>query len=241
VFCPHCRSKNTAVEKTATDAEVMRWHACSCGARWRSLARVVKGSLSVVAKSHGQGPGNPPATRRQPTNGLHAAPATKESPNEINNLPAGLCDSSVRGEGKGGAPGFLFPISVSDPDPSQPSGSGLPERSSKSSPARAAASYPAEFEALWEAIGTGGKFPALKAWQKARKLGATTPQLLEAWGKYIASDRPSRGFVKHLSTWLNERGWETPWKPAAAPKTRDEKNTEVLLEWVAQQEAKGAC
>jgi hypothetical protein len=54
----------------------------------------------------------------------------------------------------------------------------------------------------------------------------------------MASSGPAGGFVQHLSTWLNQRGWETDWQPAraVAPKTRDARNTDTIGDWLATQE-----
>lgn len=74
-------------------------------------------------------------------------------------------------------------------------------------------SYPAAFEAVWDCTGKRGtKFAALKAW---KKVGAPGRDRIDGpWSAYLASDRPAAGFVKDLSTWLNERGWEQEWLPA---------------------------
>lgn len=74
--------------------------------------------------------------------------------------------------------------------------------------------YPKAFETVWEQTGRrGSKLKALRAWAKGGK--PTWDIVGSPWEAYLASDRPAAGFVKDLSTWLNERGWEQEWAKAA--------------------------
>jgi hypothetical protein len=41
------------------------------------------------------------------------------------------------------------------------------------------------------------------------------------WDAYMLSERPVRGFVKDLSSWLNQSGHTQDWPPAAATRQND--------------------
>jgi hypothetical protein len=68
-------------------------------------------------------------------------------------------------------------------------------------------SYPAEFERIWAGTGRkGNKWPAFAAW---KRLGRPSAEfVLAGWQAWMRTDQWRRGFVPHLSTWLNARGWE---------------------------------
>lgn len=66
---------------------------------------------------------------------------------------------------------------------------------------------------------TGNRFPASQSFSKAIKGGATPEQIMTAVTAYMASRDPRRGYVQNASTWLNQRGWETPWEPDTGPAT----------------------
>lgn len=99
----------------------------------------------------------------------------------------------------------------SDPRPDQRS-----EEDSKNEPIRLkarangrgdATAYPAEFQEVWTGCSgyKGNKHPAFKAWLKSKPDKLLT---IEMWNRWMATDGWQRGFAKHLSTWLNARGWQ---------------------------------
>jgi hypothetical protein len=67
--------------------------------------------------------------------------------------------------------------------------------------------YPAEFEELWAGCTNrrGNKHPAFKSWLNLRPPLTLTIERYLLWS---TTDGWRRGFVPHLSTWLNRRGWE---------------------------------
>lgn len=84
---------------------------------------------------------------------------------------------------------------------------------------------PTSFQPWWEEYRTqiknigkgspGNRAPALTAYSKALK--STTPEVLTtSMLAYMRSYDPQRGFAQHASTWLNQKGWETPWEPYTA-------------------------
>lgn len=82
-----------------------------------------------------------------------------------------------------------------DPDPSQPF------------------QYPVAFDLVWSHTGKkGAKHTAHKAWAKGGR--PSLEEIKGPWAAYLASDRPMAGFIKDLSTWLNERGWQQEWPEA---------------------------
>jgi hypothetical protein len=106
---------------------------------------------------------------------------------------------------------------------------------------RAKKAYSEAFELFWghtEAC-RGNKGAAWKAWEKAIERPALKP-LCAAWDAYMASQGPSGGFVQHVSTWLNQRGWETDWRPAAPPRTgqqaKSDRTTDSLRAWALRGE-----
>lgn len=69
---------------------------------------------------------------------------------------------------------------------------------------RVSTEYPSAFEAEWnQTTKTGAKFAALKAWKALGK-----PAFGAAWAKWSTLDGWRRGFVPHVSTWLNDRRFE---------------------------------
>jgi hypothetical protein len=77
----------------------------------------------------------------------------------------------------------------------------------KVSPKAKAPEYPERFEAIWDGTGkSGNKFPAFIAW---KKVGQPEPDLVIArWKAWKETPKWRAGFVPHLSTWLNARGFE---------------------------------
>ena len=66
--------------------------------------------------------------------------------------------------------------------------------------------YPPVFIAIWLATGKrGSKYPAFKAWSKAKP---TLDEVTRGWKRWQVTDQWRKGFIPHLSTWLNARGWE---------------------------------
>lgn len=91
-----------------------------------------------------------------------------------------------------------------------------PERAHARTKTRAKVTYPGEFLILWEQTGKrGGKFAALKAWERMERPSWLAVQA--TWRAYLLSERPRAGFVKDLSSWLNQRCHEQDWQPVAEP------------------------
>lgn len=79
--------------------------------------------------------------------------------------------------------------------------------------------YPAEFEAVWAGcVGRrGNKWPACRAWLKFKLPASVICPVYLQWNE---TDQWQRGFVPHLATWLNDRGWESAPSPQElAPRT----------------------
>ena len=67
--------------------------------------------------------------------------------------------------------------------------------------------YPAEFERIWAETGrSGNKFPAFETWLSVGSPSADA--VIEGWRHAELHDKRWPGFIPHLSTWLNVRGWE---------------------------------
>lgn len=59
----------------------------------------------------------------------------------------------------------------------------------------------------------GSRKPASRAFAKAVKDGASTEAIIGAVDAYMESEKPKRGYPRHASTWLNQRGWEDEYAP----------------------------
>ena len=71
-----------------------------------------------------------------------------------------------------------------------------------------AKAYPLEFERLWAGCENrrGNKLPAFKAFDKYKPNVDLTLSRFAAWA---ATPQWQDGYAPHLSTWLNDKGWET--------------------------------
>ena len=76
-----------------------------------------------------------------------------------------------------------------------------------------ATEYPAEFEQIWDGCKPrkGNKHPAFKAWVKFKPEPNFTIRIYQA---RLRTDQWQRGYIPNLSTWLNEKGWETEPDPS---------------------------
>ncbi len=110
----------------------------------------------------------------------------------------------------GGRPRKPSGLPDENPQGSKPeTPSSLPSSPSPSVPFQ----YPEVFELIWAHTGKrGAKLTAHKAWVK----GGRPPldRIAAPWASYLVSDRPRAGFIKDLSTWLNELGWQQEWPEA---------------------------
>ena len=72
------------------------------------------------------------------------------------------------------------------------------------------------FEEFWESYGRiGNKQPAKKAYEKIMNEGVSHAKIIEGLGRYQRYCRAinqEQRFIKHASTWLNNRGWEDDYK-----------------------------
>lgn len=102
-----------------------------------------------------------------------------------------------------------------------------------------------EFEQLWQQYpNKQGKQKAFIAYEKAIKSGvtfATVMQGIQNYNFFIVQTGLEQQFVKHGSTWFNQRGWEDDYTVIERePKPRDslhERNKKVLLNWLEQSES----
>ena len=73
-----------------------------------------------------------------------------------------------------------------------------------------------EFDELWKLYPRKiGKPQALKAYQKARKNGATFEDVLQgiqAYCRQIEALKTDTAYIKHGSTWFNNEGWKDEYK-----------------------------
>ena len=73
-----------------------------------------------------------------------------------------------------------------------------------------------EFEMLWELYPRKiGKPKAFKAYEKARKNGATFDEVkqgIEAYCRQIEALKTNTEYIKHGSTWFNNEGWKDDYK-----------------------------
>lgn len=69
-----------------------------------------------------------------------------------------------------------------------------------------------DFENFWNVYGKiGNKQQAIKSYNKTLKLGMSHEKIINGVGKYqnyCRSIGQEQRFIKHASTWLNNRGWE---------------------------------
>jgi hypothetical protein len=95
--------------------------------------------------------------------------------------------------------------------------------------------YDPEFLALWDGITPpprGMKFKAFRAWIKCKPDTTLTQAAFHLWRQ---TDGWRRGYEPHLSTWLNDRGWEKEPTDAEMRGTttgsRSEKTMDNLRDW----------
>lgn len=108
--------------------------------------------------------------------------------------------------GKGGSALGLIPL----PDSDQKASSKPQTRARRGRPGE---DYPADFEAIWTGCKPrkGNKSPAFKAWVKFKPDPIFT---VERYQLRMRTDSWQRGFMQNLSTWLNDKGWETEPDPS---------------------------
>jgi hypothetical protein len=76
-----------------------------------------------------------------------------------------------------------------------------------------------DFQVFWEAYPRSeGRQAAIKAYQKARKQGVTSEEILAGVSRLTAAHGPDYGFYQHGSAWLNGKRWEDKIQP------RDQQN-----------------
>jgi hypothetical protein len=189
--CSTCNGSTSVYRTTPTARIEVRERRCeACQERWETTESET------------------PGTRRR-----HSAAVTNSAPVAAwqhvatNSGPvAPLWPPGSSGGVGGGLPSESDLIrSGSDQAPSEP-----PDQT----PARvkAAPKYDAAFEREWEGTRKlGSKLNAFKAWVALGK-----PAFAESWAAWSKLDGWRRGFVPHVSTWLNDRRFEQ--KPAEAAK-----------------------
>lgn len=209
--CLCCGTADSRVTKSYDDGvEVRRMRNCPCGARWSTTETSEKRTLVTISVQQ-----PPLITRIQPpvaTNGYGGVGGGLSSGSNLVPFPADLILSQ-------------FP----DPDPSEVT-------DQVADPAREAATlkYPAEFELLWEETGKRGvKFKALGAWKKAGK--PTWDAIGSTWLAYLASDRPTAGYTKDLSSWLTQRCHTQTWEPARHTAGKFQPGRNAAASWLERQ------
>lgn len=99
-----------------------------------------------------------------------------------------------------------------------------------------------EFEQLWQQYpNKQGKQKAFVAYQKAIKNGVKFDEVMQGIQNYIffiEQTRLDQQYVKHGSTWFNQRGWEDDYTVIERePKPRDsvyERNRRDILRWLEE-------
>lgn len=94
--------------------------------------------------------------------------------------------------------------------------------------------YALEFEALWQDYpNKKGKQDALRHFIKARKAGVTVEAMAAGIAAYrgdIARNKTESRYIKHGSTFFQERAWEDAYDPGAPQvKSEDRDETDVFL------------
>ena len=96
--------------------------------------------------------------------------------------------------------GQLFELTETEPTPK----AAKPKK-------RALGEYPPAFEDFWTIYPSNrGKAAAFKAWEKAKKRGATEEQLntaANAYRQYVTNLGRAEEHIKHASSWLNQDEW----------------------------------
>ena len=193
VECADCGCSTRVLRRSAVMGAVTRVVECPCGSRFETVEKIARRLPSQVQLS----------TCSQ--QGLNTGLKQRLNPVQTREI-------SVMG-GLGGL------ISVpSDPDLSPVSGDLVSDTTVSLDQTRVgrgrpdAKRYPAEFEELWRGCEErrGNKEPAFKAWQRVKPPLRLT---LERYALRRQTEQWQRGFIPHLSTWLNQRGWETPPEP----------------------------
>jgi hypothetical protein len=95
-------------------------------------------------------------------------------------------------------------LSLSNPEPT----SVVSKQEEKRIGRGDAKDYDPEFEAIWSGVDPlprGAKFKAFRAWSRLKPAATLILPVFLLWRQ---TDGWQRGFEPHLSTWLNDRGWE---------------------------------
>lgn len=193
--CPACASGFVSVLKSMDSGSfIQRRRSCSCGARWTTEERMLKGTLVATG-----GQQAPPMASNQPP--LAA--------NGLGGVGGGL--PSIRSES---GPDPIRSISVSDPslDHSQ----GVDRARAKR---KADQPYSADFLGFWSSYPRKvGKGAAWKAWQQLQPDINRVISTLAWQTKSFEWRKDNGAFVPHPATYLNQRRWEDePTGPTRAP------------------------
>lgn len=78
--------------------------------------------------------------------------------------------------------------------------------------------FSGDFEELWRVwkpydMIKGNKLPAIKSYSKIRKSGVKAQSILTGAISYCTECTRRQSKTQHVSTWLNQRGWESPPEP----------------------------
>lgn len=214
------------------DGSVAREQRCACGSRFVTVERIAKRLPPLGTRTPA---GTLTGTPQVPLKGTRTPARTRPVPHR-GDPPGTGTPLATRGGVGGGLPSGsdlgpdLGPTSPGDPNRGR-------ARSPKPAPDPAPPKYPEPFEELWAATGRrGGKDAAHRAWVKMGRW--PWRQVRAAWEAYMLSDRPARlGAVQDLSTWLNGRGHQQDWPPAAAPVSREERERAAARERERQESA----
>lgn len=127
------------------------------------------------------------------------------------NAVSNMVSNSVKGTI--GVSGSDLDLSESDPDPSKQFDlSANTDQHGNRRGRKDLTDYPLGFLALWalaKAQGkAGNKYPAFKSYLKLKPNAELNALILTRFEEWTRTDQWRRGFNQHLSTWLNQRGWE---------------------------------
>jgi len=172
----------------------IRQRRCRCGVCWQTVETVVKGSVMTQVKMAGE---------IQPTAQVKLG----------EKVPAAQPEFHATKGGRGVSPSSVSGLPTSSDQESQSSLLGIP-RARRGRPTTKG--YTADFLKFWEAITPrcGNKEPAFKAWVKFVGEIRDVNFTIERYLLRASTSQWQRGYAQNVSTWLNEKGWETEPDPS---------------------------
>lgn len=212
--CRDCRLPLSVEQTLKGDDADIRVQPCACGSRWLTETRIVRRLTGTYIRG------------TNGTNGVHGPPIQGTNP-----------PSSGGGVG-GGLPELGVVTTSINHDPNS-NGVVLSNPDQTRARNKRRADYEPEFIVVWEETGRRGvKSLAHRAWVKVGR--PPWDALATVWRAYLLSERPMAGFVKDLSSWLNQRCHEQEWQPAhTRGNAKWEQSRETSLDWLERKESVG--